>query len=126
MKQTKDLKIHYVPVGKLKPAPYNPRKWDKVAEEKLKESIKRFGLVDPFIVNATPKRKNTIIGGHFRFEMAKKMGFKEVPVVYVDIPSLPIGKGSPENVKGAKRLYFLGQGPQSERKPKKPPERSKG
>ncbi|MBU1685263.1 DNA modification methylase [Patescibacteria group bacterium] len=88
MKQTKDLKIHYVPVGELKPAPYNPRKWDKVAEEKLKESIKRFGLIDPFIVNATPKRKNTIIGGHFRFEMAKLMGFKEVPVVYVNIPSL--------------------------------------
>lgn len=88
MKQNSNLKVHYVYVSDLKPAPYNPRKWDKVAEEKLKESIKRFGLVDPFIVNASPKRKNIIIGGHFRFEMAKALGYKEVPVVYVDIPSI--------------------------------------
>jgi DNA modification methylase len=88
MRQIANLKVLYIPVGDLKPAPYNPRKWDKVAEEKLKESIKRFGLVDPFIVNASPKRKNIIIGGHFRFEMAKAVGYKEVPVVYVDIPSL--------------------------------------
>jgi len=88
MKQIANLKVLYVPVGDLKPAPYNPRKWDKTAEEKLKESIRRFGLVDPFIVNVSPKRKNTIIGGHFRFEMAKAMGYGEVPVVYVNIPSL--------------------------------------
>lgn len=87
-KQEQNLNIVYVAINDLHPAPYNPRKWDKEAKEQLKESIKRFGLVDPFIVNSTTERHNTIIGGHFRWAMAKELGFSEVPVVYIDIPDL--------------------------------------
>ncbi len=86
--KTPDLKIHYVDTNSLHPADYNPRKWDDVAIDKLTESIQRFGLVDPIIVNSAPKRKNTIIGGHFRWSVAKKMGIKEVPVVYLNIPDI--------------------------------------
>ncbi len=88
LKQPVGLKIQYVKIYSLNPADYNPRKWDKVAAEKLKESIKRFGLVDPIIVNGSSNRKNIIIGGHFRWSVAKEMGFKEVPVVYLNIPDL--------------------------------------
>lgn len=84
--QRENLNIQYVATNQLRPADYNPRKWDEAAKKQLKESIERFGLVDPFIVNAAPKRKNIIIGGHFRWTMAKELGFKEVPVVYVNIP----------------------------------------
>lgn len=86
--EQQNLNIKYVVISDLRPASYNPRKWDKEAKEQLKESIKRFGLVDPFIVNSTAERHNTIIGGHFRWEMAKELGFSEVPVVYIDIPDL--------------------------------------
>jgi len=82
------LNIQYLPINYLKPAGYNPRKWDQVAVEQLTESIKRFGLVDPFVVNSAPERKNILIGGHFRWKVAKDLGFTEVPVVYVNIPEI--------------------------------------
>lgn len=75
-----------VRITALKPATYNPRKWSDHSTEQLTESIKRFGLVDPIIANGAEKRKNIVIGGHFRLKIAKDLGFTEVPVVYVDIP----------------------------------------
>lgn len=70
----------------LKASTYNPRKWDQSAVDGLTESIKRFGLVDPLLVNGAKERKNIVIGGHFRLKVAKDLGFKEVPVIYLDIP----------------------------------------
>ncbi len=84
------LKIHTVevPINDLIPADYNPRKHDDVATEQLKQSIEKFGLVDPIIVNSAAGRKGIIIGGHFRWEVAKELGYETVPVVYVDTPDL--------------------------------------
>jgi DNA modification methylase len=70
----------------LKASTYNPRKWDQSAIDGLTESIKRFGLIDPLLVNGSKDRKNIVIGGHFRLKVAKDLGFKEVPVIYLDIP----------------------------------------
>ena len=82
------LNISYVPVDQLRSSEYNPRKWDKEAIIQLKESIKRYGLVDPLLVNAASNRRGVIIGGHFRFSIIKELGIKEVPVVYINIPDL--------------------------------------
>ncbi len=82
------IQIQQVPVSELKSADYNPRKWDEVAIKNLQESIKRFGLVDPIIVNGATERKNIVIGGHFRLKVAKDMGFHEIPVVYLNIPEI--------------------------------------
>lgn len=80
------LSIKHVDVDQLNPAPYNPRKWSNSAIEQLNESIKRFGFVDPVLVNGANGRKNVVIGGHFRLKVAKDLGIKTVPVVYIDIP----------------------------------------
>lgn len=82
------LAVQYVAVSKLKAAPYNPRKFNEEQKQQLITSIKRFGLVDPIVANSATKRKNIIIGGNFRFKVAKELGFKEVPVVYVSISDL--------------------------------------
>lgn len=84
----RQVAIQYVSVDILRSAEYNPRKWDEVAAKKLAESIKRFGLVDPIIVNSAPNRKNIVIGGHFRLEVTKSLGITQVPVVYVNIPNI--------------------------------------
>lgn len=86
--KTTHISVQYVPAEQLKPADYNPRTHDATAEEKLRESIKRFGLVDPIIANGAANRKNVVIGGHFRLEMAKSLGIKTVPVVYLNIADL--------------------------------------
>lgn len=87
-KQSIKIQTVEVPINELISADYNPRKHDEVATEQLKQSIKRFGLVDPVIVNSAPNRKNIIIGGHFRWEVAKELGYEIIPAVYVDIPDL--------------------------------------
>ncbi len=89
MKNTKNnLSINYVSTESLRPSEYNPRKWSKEAINQLKESIKRYGFADPLIANSASNRKNILIGGHFRLFVAKELGIKEVPVVYLDIPDI--------------------------------------
>lgn len=80
--------IRQVKISELNPAPYNPRRWSEDAIRDLTESIKRFGMVDPLVVNEAEGRKNVVIGGHFRLKVVKDLGWEEVPVVYVNIPDI--------------------------------------
>ena len=66
-------------------AEYNPRQLTKDQYKHLKDSIDRFGLVDPIIVNKNKDSKNIIVGGHQRVKVAKDMNIKEVPVLEVDL-----------------------------------------
>lgn len=77
--------IVYVQADILNPAEYNPRKHTAKQIEHLKESIKKYGLVDPIIVNNHLDRMNIVIGGHFRLKMAKELGMVEVPVIYLTL-----------------------------------------
>src|SRR3989338_6989899 len=83
-----ELNVTYVPIASLRPAEFNPRRWDKEAVKNLQESIQRFGVVDPLLVNGAPERRGVVIGGHFRLSVLKEMGIKEVPVVYINIPDI--------------------------------------
>jgi len=71
-----------IKIEDLSPAEYNPRQASEKQYNDLKKSIEKFGFVDPIIVN---KRENRIVGGHFRYRVAKDMGIKEVPCVFVDL-----------------------------------------
>lgn len=81
-----DLRIQTINIYELIPSTYNPRRWSPEALEQLTTSIREFGLVDPILVNGAKERKNIVIGGHFRLKIAKDLGYKEVPVVYVNLP----------------------------------------
>mgnify|MGYP005848731075 CR=1 FL=1 len=85
---TQEIKIYYVDVNQLISATYNPRKWDESANKQLTESIKRFGVVDPIIVNGAEERLNIVIGGHCRLKVAKQLGITTIPVVYIKIPDV--------------------------------------
>lgn len=86
--QKPDLNIQNIKIEELNPAPYNPRKWSEDAIDQLTESIRKFGMVDPILVNGSPERKNVVIGGHFRLKVAKDLGYSEIPVVYIDLPDI--------------------------------------
>ena len=83
-----NIKIEHVPAKDLKAAEYNPRKATEQQYKDLKASITRYGLVNPIVVNSAPKRKNVVIGGHFRLKVAQDMGMETVPVVYVSIEDI--------------------------------------
>lgn len=87
-KMQSSYKIEYVAIKDLIPADYNPRKWSDKQLSDLKESIRKFGFVDPAIVNSNPNRKNIIIGAHMRIIAAKGLGIEKIPVVYVDIADI--------------------------------------
>ena len=72
-----DLKISTINIDELIASEYNPRKWSESAIEALKESIERFGLIDPILANDAENRKNIVIGGHFRLKVAKDLGLRE-------------------------------------------------
>ena len=82
------IKVESVQVSVLLTSEYNPRKWSEAAIKQLSESVKRFGVVDPLIVNRAPNRLNIVIGGHFRLKVAKDLGYKEIPVAYINIPDI--------------------------------------
>ena len=66
-------------------AKYNPRKLTKVKEQDLNDSLTKFGMVDPVIINMNDKRKNIIIGGHQRVKVWESLGNKEVDCVELNI-----------------------------------------
>lgn len=55
-----------IKITDITPAEYNPRKISDEEYSKLVESISKFGLVDPIIINL---KNNTIIGGHQRYDV---------------------------------------------------------
>ena len=80
------LRIEYVALSSLRHPERNPRVWTKEATEQLKESIRRFNVLDPLIINNAPSREGVIIGGNFRAAVLKEMGIETVPIVRVMIP----------------------------------------
>ena len=83
-----NLKIEYIDINTIKPSEYNPRTWNDDQKKQLKESIFHFGIVDPLLVNSAKERENIIIGGHFRLKVLKELFYKEVPVVFLNIPNI--------------------------------------
>jgi hypothetical protein len=58
----------------LRPHPKNPRQLTKDQERQLRKSIETFGLAEALVINTD----NMIIGGHQRYNLLKKLKFKEV------------------------------------------------
>jgi DNA modification methylase len=81
-KQESGPMVVSVPINKLKPAAYNPRLMPPEEMAKLRRSIQTYGLVEPLVVR---KADDTIIGGHQRWEAARSLGLKQVPVVYLEL-----------------------------------------
>ena len=79
------MDIQYYKAQDLIMAEYNPRQLTKDQYTQLKDSIERFGLVDPLIVNKNKDRKNILVGGHQRLRIARKMGMVDIPCVEVDL-----------------------------------------
>lgn len=79
------MEIKELSLKELKPAAYNPRKKLKNGDkeyEKIKQSLLKFGYVDPIIVN----KDMTVIGGHQRLTVLKDLDYETAKCVIVDLP----------------------------------------
>ena len=72
-------------INSLIEAEYNPRELTKEQHKQISDSIKRFGIVDPIIVNINKDRKNVIIGGHQRVKVAKDLNINKIPCIEIDL-----------------------------------------
>lgn len=70
------MEVRNMNIDDIKPYDNNPRDNDK-AVESTANSIKEFGWQQPIVVD----KDMVIIVGHTRYKAAKKLGYKEVPVV---------------------------------------------
>ena len=68
------MKVQIVKIDKIIPYINNPRKNQNV--DKVANSIKEFGFRQPLVVD----KDYNIIVGHTRFQAAKQIGLKEVPI----------------------------------------------
>ena len=75
------MKIENRLIADLKPAEYNPRQISTKQYKDLKESIKKFSLVDPIIIN----KDNTVIGGHQRLKICKELKHIDIDCVVLDL-----------------------------------------
>jgi len=76
------LKIQQIEINKIIPYINNPRK--NLNADKVASSIKEFGFQQPIVVD----KDMSIIVGHTRYEAAKRLDLKTVPVVIADLPPL--------------------------------------
>lgn len=79
------MNIKTMPIASLRPAAYNPRKELKPGDaefERIRRSIKEFGLVEPLVWN---KKTGNLVGGHQRLAVLKHEGVKEVEVTIVEL-----------------------------------------
>ena len=79
------MKITKRKIKDLIRAEYNPRKITPVEEFDLKESLMRFGLVEPIIININKERKDIVIGGHQRLKIWEQLGNDEIDCNQIDL-----------------------------------------
>lgn len=78
---TNKIKMEMLPVGQLKPNPWNTNIVSPENQTKLEESVKRLGVFKPILVRELEDGALQIIGGEHRWDAAKSLGHAEVPVV---------------------------------------------
>lgn len=77
----------YVPLARIKPNPYQPRKeFDPAALEELAASIREKGIIQPLIVDRAEEGGFVLIAGERRYRAAKMVGLEEVPVIVRSTP----------------------------------------
>jgi DNA modification methylase len=71
--------IEMRPLKNLRRSKRNARTHSKKQREKLLSIIRRFGFINPIIID----KDNNVIAGHLRLEVAALLGLKQVPVIQI-------------------------------------------
>lgn len=84
IEQAKESDIKEVPIGEIRPNPYQPRKtFDQEALDELALSIKNYGVFQPLIVKKSIKGYD-LIAGERRLRASKLAGLETIPCIIKD------------------------------------------
>lgn len=81
------IKVETLAPDRLHPNPWNTNVVSPENQAKLEQSIKRLGMFKPIVVRVREDGDLEIIGGQHRWEAARALGLKEVPVVNLGVTS---------------------------------------
>lgn len=81
--------VFWIPVEKIKPNPYQPRKeFDEAALKGLAESIRQYGILQPLVVTRIERETEDgtqveyeLVAGERRHRASEILGLREVPVI---------------------------------------------
>lgn len=76
------LKIVYAPIDSIKPNEYNPNRQSEHDFELLCSSMQEDGFTQPILCMEDTK---TIVDGEHRWRAAHALGYKDIPVVFVNM-----------------------------------------
>ncbi len=79
------MKTVDISLTELRPAPWNPNQMDETMMERLRESISRYGLVEPLVVRPLDNSLYEVLSGNQRLKVVEEMGFETVPCVIVEL-----------------------------------------
>lgn len=85
LKQSNELSVELMEINSLIEAEYNPRELTDKQYLQLKDSLLRFGVIDPVLVNVNPERENIIIGGHQRTKVWRDLGNTTIPCIKLNL-----------------------------------------
>src|SRR5438105_2418722 len=75
-----ELRIERVAIGRLRLDPRNPRLHSERQIKQIARSIKAFGFNVPVLAD----RDGNLLAGHGRVEAARRLGFREIPVIRLE------------------------------------------
>ncbi|MBM3943366.1 MAG: chromosome partitioning protein ParB [SAR202 cluster bacterium] len=78
-----------LPLNQLKEAPWNANVMDDAMLEKLRESISRYGLVQPLVVRPLGDDQFEVLGGNQRLKVLLELGHASVSCVVVELEDAP-------------------------------------
>ncbi len=79
------MKTIDINVTELRPAPWNPNQMDETMMSRLRESISKYGLVEPRVVRKIDKEQYEVLSGNQRLRVLEDLDFKWVPCVIVEL-----------------------------------------
>ena len=79
------MKVNELPIENLIEATWNPNHVDERGHNRLKESLSRYGLVEPLVVRPKEDSSYEVLSGNHRFKAIRNMGFSSIPCVVVNL-----------------------------------------
>jgi ParB family transcriptional regulator, chromosome partitioning protein len=79
------MNITYIRISMLYGATWNSNRMDDDMLEKLKESLVRYGLVNPLVVRLIADSQYEVLSGNQRLRVIREMGVPYVPCVIVEL-----------------------------------------
>jgi len=85
LKETITGGVYEIPLGRIQPNPYQPRKYfDETALSELAESIKANGVIQPIVIRQDKDNELYLVAGERRLKAAQLAGLESIPAILTE------------------------------------------